>query len=79
MKPFYRDNKLRLASYGKGIWETPLYEASAPVAQPMAEKLISYCPNDSIQFEDYSILDHEGATWLWLFEGGSPSFSTERN
>ncbi|MBL7786993.1 MAG: PKD domain-containing protein [Chitinophagales bacterium] len=79
LKPFYRDNKLRLASYGKGIWETPLYEASAPVAQPMVEKLISYCPNDSIQFEDYSILDHEGATWLWLFEGGSPSFSTERN
>lgn len=79
LKPFYRDGKLRLASYGKGIWETPLYEAAAPVAQQMANKLISYCPNDSIQFEDYSILNHEGATWLWLFEGGSPAFSTERN
>lgn len=79
LRPFYKNNKIRMASYGKGIWQADLYEASTPVAQPMANKLISYCPSDSIQFEDYSILDHTGATWLWQFEGGSPATSTLRN
>ena len=79
LRPFYKNNKIRTASYGKGIWQADLYEPSTPVAQPMANKLISYCPNDSIQFEDYSILDHTGATWLWQFEGGSPATSTLRN
>lgn len=79
LRPFYKNNKIRTASYGKGIWQCDLYEPSTPIAQPMANKLISYCPSDSIQFEDYSMLDHTNATWAWQFEGGNPATSNLRN
>lgn len=79
LRPFYRDNKLRLGAYGKGIWESPLAVPSRPIAQPMAEKRITSCPGDQIRFDDYSILAHEGATWAWTFPGGTPSSSSARN
>lgn len=79
LRPFYRDGKLRLGAYGKGIWESPLAIPSRPVAQPMAHKLETTCPGDTIRFDDFSMLAHQGATWEWLFPGGSPATSTERN
>jgi PKD repeat protein/photosystem II stability/assembly factor-like uncharacterized protein len=79
LRPFYRDNKLRIGGYGKGIWESNLAVPSRPVAQPMANKLQTDCPGDSIRFDDYSMLDHEGATWSWEFQGGIPSTSNLRN
>ena len=79
LRPFYRDHKIRLGAYGKGIWESPFAVTSRPVAQPMANKLQTECPGDSILFDDYSMLSHEGATWLWEFAGGTPSTSTLRN
>ncbi|HJW31431.1 MAG TPA: PKD domain-containing protein, partial [Saprospiraceae bacterium] len=79
LRPFYRDNKIRIGAYGKSIWEAPLAIPSRPVAQPMANKLETTCPNDTIRFDDYSILDHAGATWQWQFPGGEPSTSTLRN
>ncbi|MBC8173023.1 MAG: T9SS type A sorting domain-containing protein [Chitinophagales bacterium] len=79
-KPFYRDGKIRLATYGKGIWQSDLYEEPAhPVCQPMVDKLNTYCASDTFYFEDYSIINHEGATWGWVFEGGTPSSSAVRN
>jgi PKD repeat protein len=44
----------------------------------MAEKRVTSCPGDVIRFDDYSMLDHDGATWAWSFPGGTPSSSTER-
>ncbi len=81
LKPFYRDNKLRLA--GNGVWEAPLFEPSAPSAQPMVDKTIAYnCPSpvDTFYFEDYSVLSVSGATWLWSFPGADfVSSTTIRN
>jgi len=37
----------------------------------MADKLISPCPRDTFYFEDYSALDHAGATWQWEFPGAA--------
>ena len=79
LRPFYKENKLRLGAYGKGIWEAPMFAVSRPVAQPMAEKRVTSCPGDTIRFDDYSILDHNGASWQWEFPGGTPSTSTVRN
>ncbi|MEN7547621.1 LamG-like jellyroll fold domain-containing protein [Rapidithrix thailandica] len=67
MKPFYRDSKLRLASYGRGIWEAPLAVLSKPMAQPMTLTNNVYCSRDTVQFDSYSVLDHENATWEWNF------------
>ncbi len=73
---FYRDAKLRLASYGKGIWESPLFEApSKPIAQISVDKLnfTMHCESDTFHYVDHSMLNHSGATWEWTFEGGSPA------
>lgn len=66
MKPFYRDGKLRIAG-NQGIWETPLAEVVAPIAMPIVDKQSSDCMKNIFQFDDYSILNHSGATWLWSF------------
>ena len=79
LRPFYRDGKLRLGAYGKGVWEAPFIKPSAPVAQPMVNKRETDCPGDTLQFDDFSMLSHAGASWNWQFPGGSPATSTLRN
>ncbi len=64
--PFYRDEKLRLATDGQAIWETSFYETSNPVAQPMASALDVFCARDTVQFESYSIASNS-ATYQWSF------------
>jgi PKD repeat protein/photosystem II stability/assembly factor-like uncharacterized protein len=68
MRPFYRDSKLRLATYSRGIWESPLAASSLPIAQPITYRDTVYCPRDTVQFDCYSVLDHAGASWSWTFE-----------
>ncbi|MGB0918799.1 MAG: LamG-like jellyroll fold domain-containing protein, partial [Flavobacteriales bacterium] len=68
MRIFYKESKLRLCDKGKGIWETSLVEASMPIAQPMALNDEVYCSRDTVQFDCYSILDHNGASWAWSFD-----------
>ena len=80
IRPFYRDAKLRMATYGKGVWESameiaPLY----PIAQPMVDKWSALCSNEAFYFEDHSVIVHEGASWSWTFEGGTPATSSLRN
>jgi photosystem II stability/assembly factor-like uncharacterized protein len=82
LRPFYRDGKLRMATYGKGIWETPLHDQpTGPICRIMVDKLAQtvFCETDSFYYEDHSFLNHQGATWEWSFPTGSPSTSTERN
>lgn len=80
IRPFYRDGKIRLASYGKGIWESPLFDIpSRPVAKIMVDKLAANCINDIFYFDDYSMLNHAGATWAWTFENGTTPTSSLRN
>jgi photosystem II stability/assembly factor-like uncharacterized protein len=81
-KPFYRDGKIRVATYGKGIWEGNLFEnPSKPIARIMVNTLRqnAFCKIDSFYFDDYSFINHNGATWEWSFPTGSPSISNERN
>ncbi len=80
LKPFYRDGELRLATYGKGVWKAPLrLSPQYPIAKAMVDKMKAVCSIDTFFFEDYSILEHDGASWQWTFEGGSPETSTLRN
>jgi photosystem II stability/assembly factor-like uncharacterized protein len=81
LKPFYRDAKIRIATYGKGIWESVLNEQPSPVCRITVDKLLQtvYCSADSFYFEDHSFLNHQGATWNWSFPTGSPATSTQRN
>ncbi|WP_046744036.1 T9SS type A sorting domain-containing protein [Kordia zhangzhouensis] len=80
LRPFYRDGKIRLASYGKGIWESNLFETPArPVAKIMVDKLKATCAGDIFYFDDYSMLNHTNATWSWTFENGNITASSLRN
>lgn len=79
-RPFYRDGKLRIASYGKGIWESDFHtQPTRPIATPMVNALDAICSTDTFFFEDHSMLNHAGATWAWTFQGGTPASSTQRN
>lgn len=69
--PFYKDGKLRAATYNRGFYETPLFENSNPVAQPITRFETVTCSRDTVYFDDYSILNHDGASWQWDFPGAS--------
>lgn len=75
VRPFYRDGKIRIGSYGKGIWESPLANTHMPVAQISVDKLQTsmHCELDTVHYVDHSILNHYNATWEWQFQGGNPS------
>lgn len=80
MRPFYKEGKLRMATYSSGIWEVDFKTPSAPLAQPMVDKRIAYCARDTFYFDDYSVLNHSGATWQWTFPGAAwVSDPTARN
>lgn len=82
LRPFYRDGKIRMATYGKGIWESSLSEQpSLPICRIMVDKLEQsvFCAVDSFYFDDYSFLNHTNATWSWTFPTGSPATSSIRN
>lgn len=66
MFPFYRDGKLRVAG-NMGVWEANLVNSSVPQVQPIASTKLIRCIKDTVQFEDYSILNHHGASWQWSF------------
>ncbi|MBI1286809.1 MAG: T9SS type A sorting domain-containing protein [Flavobacteriales bacterium] len=81
-RPFYRDGKMRIASYGKGIWESNFYEAqSNPIAQVMVDKLqtTQHCEADTFHYVCHSMLNHDNATWEWTFQGGTPSTANTWN
>ncbi len=71
LRPFYRDSKIRLGAYRRGVWEAPLYEDFLPIAQPMVEKNYYACTIDTVRFSDFSALNHNGATWQWDFPGAT--------
>ncbi|HRI60746.1 MAG TPA: T9SS type A sorting domain-containing protein [Saprospiraceae bacterium] len=78
LKPFYKNGKIRNGCWGFGVWEADLYEPSQVVVQPMASTLESGCARDTVYFDDYSVLNHNGATWQWTFDP-APQFVSATN
>ncbi len=66
LRGYYRANKLRLSTYGYGIWETDFAIPSPPVAQPMVDKMTSDCGRTAFLFDDYSVAKSD-ATYAWSF------------
>jgi len=63
--PFYRDSKLRVAGTG-GVWESPMAEEDfLPIINPWVNAPVNNCMEDTLYFDDHSILNHEGVTWHW--------------
>ena len=82
INPFYKEGELRLASTGRGIWARKMKDtAFAPVAQPITYSDSVFCSRDTVLFDCYSILKHQGASWNWTFSP-APNYisdSTARN
>ncbi len=63
--PFFRDSKLRVAG-NAGVWESPLQEEDfTPIINPWLERYYVNCMTDTLQFEDHSIITHDGVSWNW--------------
>jgi PKD repeat protein len=74
----YATSKLRAATYGRGIWESPLYTPStAAPAVAFNWGRTNICAGDSIQFFDASL--DAAPAWTWSFPGGSPATSNLQN
>lgn len=71
LKPFYKEGKIRAGMWGFGVWEAPLFEPSAPVVQATVDKLESFCERDTFYFDDYSVVEHQKASWSWEFPGAA--------
>lgn len=77
-RPFYRDGKIRIATYGRGIWENEFHtQPSRPIARINVDHFSRECENETFNFTDHSTLNHNGATWNWNFDGGNPASSNQ--
>jgi len=70
--------KIRLATWGRGLWESDLYgaENNAPIAEFTAN-ILEIAPGDLVGFTDRST--GTPTSWSWTFEGGTPFSSTSEN
>lgn len=76
--PFYRDSKIRLAG-SAGVWESELDEVDfLPIIQPWVNRPVIECKDDTIQFEDHSIINHENCSWTWNISP-SPIYIEDEN
>jgi len=63
--PFYRDSKLRVSGNG-GVWESPMAEEDfSPIINPWVNTPNNKCMEDTLYFDDHSILNHTGVNWHW--------------
>ena len=63
--PFFRDSKLRVGGSG-GVWESPMaVEDFLPIINPWVDAPVNNCMEDTLYFDDHSILNHEGVSWHW--------------
>ncbi|MCF6332577.1 MAG: discoidin domain-containing protein [Draconibacterium sp.] len=76
--PFYRDSKIRVAGNG-GVWESPMLETNfTPIINPWVEKSMYNCMEDTLFFDDHSILNHANASWEWHISP-EPSYMSNAN
>lgn len=75
---FYPTNKIRAATYGRGIWQSDLN--FDPLAVPTAYFSNAYssaCVNTAFVFNDQS--SNSPTTWNWTLSGATPSISAVKN
>ncbi|MBL0329122.1 MAG: T9SS type A sorting domain-containing protein [Bacteroidetes bacterium] len=74
----YGTNKLRAATYGRGLWESTIFDplSNLPFAN-FAGDTLSGCPGFNVQFYDSTM--NAPTAWSWSFPGGTPSTSNLQN
>jgi PKD repeat protein len=79
MEIYAATGKLRAATFGRGIWEVPLYVPSAGTAPTatFSASSTSICAGASVNFTDNST--GTPTAWSWSFPGGTPATSAVQN
>lgn len=67
---------LRVAYYGRGVWELPI-NTSMPPAPDFTANTTTICAGQTVNFSDLSA--GNPSVWNWSFPGGTPSSSTSQN
>ncbi|MCK5789084.1 MAG: PKD domain-containing protein, partial [Chlamydiia bacterium] len=74
------NNKLRAATYGRGLWEVDLYSPvttpQAPIAKFGADKT-SLCSGDTVTFIDSTL--NSPTSWSWTFSPSSITYVNSTN
>lgn len=65
IKLFHKTNKIRMATYGRGVWESDMPMTYDPLALPMTTSSMSYCSRDTVLLESHSIVDQFNTIWQW--------------
>lgn len=74
----YGSNKLRAATFGRGLWQTGIYDpASALPFVNFAGDTLSGCPGFNVQYSDSTT--NSPTAWAWTFPGGTPATSSLQN
>ena len=71
----YNQGLLRVATFGRGVWEIPT-EPNDPPTASFTSNTTNICAGDDVLFTNTST---GGDSYLWTFEGGSPNSSTDVN
>ena len=75
---YYTTNRLRAATYGRGLWESDLYTpGNTPPVSNFTLDNNTICQGATVQFTDLST--NSPTSWNWTFQGGTPSTSTSQN
>lgn len=68
---------LRVAYYGRGVWESKMYQPFPVPAADLTVDMNIICRNSTVHFTDLSTSNT--TAWNWSFPGGTPSSSTLQN
>ena len=72
----YNDRKLKAGTYGRGVWQSPLFsDLNAPVADMKFPA--SVCDNDTVTLEDVSF--YNATSWNWSITPGTFNFVNGTN
>ena len=71
-------NKVRISTFGRGIWESDLFDISQDLAVDFIADKTTICPGQAVQFYDNSLNNGPAYNpiYQWSFPGGTPSVDT---
>jgi PKD repeat protein len=74
----YSSQRLRAATYGRGLWESDLYsQPNSPPVASFTASATTVCSGQTVSFTDNS--SNLPTSWSWTINGGTPSSSTQQN
>lgn len=72
LRPFYKEGQLRMATGNRGLYTVDFFEAPTTfIAQASVDKKNAYCQRDTFYYDDFSMVNHTGASWSWAFPGAA--------